>query len=87
MDFLWRQVSEKEKESIKKEAKSIMDNFAKALSKVEKEKAIGEVIRKEQTRKEKSPVKTDSDFRKVLFSNAPEKDEDFIRAEKGKWKL
>lgn len=86
MDFLWRQVSEKEKESIKKEAKSIMDNFAKALSKVEKEKIIGEVIRKEQTRTEKSPLKTDSEFRKAFFSNAPDKDGDFIRAEKGKWK-
>jgi len=32
--FLWHEVSEKEKEEIRKEAKRIMDNFSKKLGKV-----------------------------------------------------
>lgn len=86
MDFLWHKVDENEKEKIKKEAKSIMDNFAKALEKVEKEKAEELVRRKEQTRKEAKPEKPDADFRRIFFDNAPQKEGDDIIAEKGKWK-
>ena len=86
MDFLWRSVSEEEKEKIKKEAKGILDNFSKALAKVEKQK-IKEVYveREKQTRKEKQPY-CDPSFRKLFFKNAPEKDGDWIKAEKGSWK-
>ena len=34
MDFLWHTVSEKEKEEIKKQAKSIMESFSKKLEKI-----------------------------------------------------
>ena len=84
MDFLWRSVSEEEKEKIKKEAKEILDSFSKALAKVEKQK-IGEafVERDKKTRKENKPSKCDTGFRELFFKNAPQKEEDWIKAEKG----
>jgi len=86
MDFLWRKVSKAEQEKIKKEAKCIMDNFAKALAKVEREKiSFSFVQRKQQTRKESKAV-ADSEFRKVFFDNVPAKEGDWVKAEKGKWK-
>ena len=36
-EFTWRKISDKEREDIKKQAKGIMDSFAKKLEKVEKE--------------------------------------------------
>lgn len=86
MDFLWHAVSDSEKESIKKEAKRIMDSFAKALSKVDNAKEDNLVVRAEQKRKEEKEQECDESFRKMFFNNAPEKDDEFILAEKGKWK-
>ena len=86
MDFLWHAVSEKEKEDIKKEAKSIMDNFSKKLEKI-KEKTPEPIIeRKECERQEtKRTEQTNSEFRKIMFENAPNKDDDFILGEKKAW--
>jgi len=56
MDFLWHSVSEEEKESIKQEAKRIMDAFAKALSKVDSAKVDENLRRVKQKRKEKKEV-------------------------------
>jgi len=83
MDFLWHKVSEEEKESIKKQAKKIIDDFSKKIEKME----LGEgfVSRKVQTREE-TKVECDKDFRKRVFANAPKKEGDFIIAEKGSWK-
>jgi Asp-tRNA(Asn)/Glu-tRNA(Gln) amidotransferase C subunit len=83
MDFLWHKVSEKEKEEIKKQAKKIMDDFSKKLGKIEL--GEGRVERKSQTRFETKP-ETDSDFRKRVFDNAPKKEGDWIKAERGSWK-
>ena len=44
------------------------------------------VVRTEQVRKEGKEQECDESFRKMFMSNAPEKDNDFIIAEKGKWK-
>lgn len=94
-DFLWKKVSEKEKEKIKKEAKKIMDNFSEALKKVESEvKEEGSVIREFQIREEKpekkrKDKKKDSEdvaFKKLFFKNSPKKEGNWIKAEKGKWK-
>ncbi len=81
-NFLWHKVSEKEKEDIKKQAKGIMDSFSKKLSKV---KDIPEPIieRKECERPEGGkPIEMD---REIMFENAPQKNKDFIIAEKKKW--
>ena len=87
MDFLWHSVGEKEKEVIKKEAKKIMDSFAKALSKVEKtgKKEFVFVQREKQTRQE-TKAECDSEFRKFFLDNVPKKDGDWVKAEKGAWK-
>ena len=84
MDFLWHKVSEKDKKEIKREAKQIMDNFAKSLKGIEKVEFSG-VQRPKQTRKETKPY-CDPEFRDLFFENAPRKQGDWIKAEKGKWK-
>ena len=85
MDFLWHRVSEKEREDIKKQAKEIMSSFEKELKKVESEKAELGVKRKEQLRDE-TKTETNPDFKKRFLDNAPNKDGDLIKAEKGSWK-
>ena len=87
-NFLWHHVSEEEAENIKKEAKSIMDSFAKAIASVEQEiKEVGFVEREQQTREEsKEKALQDKNFRDVFFENAPDKETDYIKAERGKWK-
>ena len=86
MDYLWHAVNEEEKEKIKKEAKNIMDSFAKALSKTDNARVDENLRRKEQKRKEEKEQECDEAFRKRFFENAPIKDGDSIVAEKGKWK-
>jgi len=86
MDFLWRKVSEKEGETIKKEAKLILEKFSKSLEKVEKEiKESSGVQRGRQMRDEKK-TECDKAFKKLFFKNAPKTEEDYIMAEKGAWK-
>ena len=72
-------------EEIRKEAKRILDKFAKALERVEK---IPDsfVERKKDRRQEKEGEKPDSDFQKIFFENAPAVKKDCIQAERGKWK-
>ena len=77
-------VGEEKKEEIRKEAKKILDSFAKSLDKV---KFRGKGLKEEVGgfRKEEAGKKSDSDFRKNVLENAPEKDGDCIIAEKKKW--
>lgn len=84
MGFLWHKVSKKEQEEIKKEAKKIMDNFAKSLKGVEKTKFKG-VERSQQLRKE-AKVFCDPEFKNLFFDNVPKKEGNWVKAEKGKWK-
>jgi Asp-tRNA(Asn)/Glu-tRNA(Gln) amidotransferase C subunit len=86
MDFLWHAVSEKEKEDIKKEAKRIMDSFSKKLERINK-KTEEPIIERNKCEREETPneEKTDSEFRKIMFENAPNKENDFIIGEKGGW--
>ena len=86
MDFLWHSVSEEEKEKIKEEAKQIMDNFSKKLSKVKGKVSEPLIERSESERKEGNGSEPDSDFRKRFFENAPNKNEDFVLTEKKSWK-
>jgi|TARA_Y100000310_G_C20606520_1_gene775772 Asp-tRNA(Asn)/Glu-tRNA(Gln) amidotransferase C subunit len=91
MDFLFHKVSEEEKEDIKKEAKSIMENFSEKLSKVDDKIPEPHVEREEFERGEEStfspaqPQENENDFRKRMFENAPKKSKDFILAEKKGW--
>ncbi len=84
-DFLFHQVSEKEKEEIKKQAKEIMDGFSKKISKIDKKIPESLIERKDFERNEKEGTQPNEDFRKRMLENAPEKNQDFIIAEKKKW--
>ena len=77
-------MKEDQKEQIKKEAKKIIDNFASAIEKV---KIKGKKDKKEVGgfREEKDGMKPNSDFRKRMFENAPQKNDDNIIAEKKSW--
>jgi Asp-tRNA(Asn)/Glu-tRNA(Gln) amidotransferase C subunit len=95
-DFLFHEVSEKEKEKIKKEAKAIMDSFSNKLFKIGKlPEDVGidtlkGTSREISEREESSGKCPDIDTlkgtsRKIMFENASNKDDDFIIAEKGGW--
>lgn len=78
---------EREKEErIRKEARIILDKFAKALEKVETKESS--VEREESYRKERGDGgdEPDESFRQIFFQNAPEVNNECIQAEKGKWK-
>ena len=87
MDFLFHKVSEKERETIKKQAKSVIDSFSKKLSRVSKripEPLIERDKGERDERKERKGI--DENFsRQIMFENAPSKNKDFIIAEKKKW--
>ena len=70
-------------DTIKKQAKEILDKFSKALEKVKIEEA--KVERPEDRRQEKDGGEADPEFRKIMFQNAPETKDDCIQGEKGEW--
>lgn len=77
-------MDEAKKEQIKSEAKEILKKFSKALEGVkikEKEgkKGVGGF------RGEGQGTRGNEDFRKRMFENAPNKDDDCIIAEKKEW--
>lgn len=76
-------MDEKETEQIKSETKKLLDEFSKALEKVKSEES--NVERSEDRRKEGGVKVEDENFRKIMFDNAPAKNEDFILAERKKW--
>ncbi len=83
MDFLWHEVNEKEKKKIQKEAKAIMDGFSKKLSKIDKKLKEPLIERPEGEREEGGEAqKLD---KAIMFENAPNKNSDFIIAERKKW--
>ena len=84
--FLWREVSEKEKEEIRVKAKSIIDDFSKELEKIGKEKVSEYSVEREGCEREEGSSEKASEIdRDVMFKNAPSKNNDFIIAEKGAW--
>lgn len=86
MDFLFHEVSDGEKGKIKEQAKKIIDDFSKKLSKLDKETKEPLIEAKEFERQEGKNKRDESFSRKKMFENAPEKNDDFIVAEKGDWK-
>lgn len=85
MDFLFHKVSEEEKEDIRRQAKNIMDKFSEKISIIDKKISEPLIERENFEREEKGGKESDSDFRKRMFENAPEKNKDFIIAERKKW--
>ena len=72
------------RDEIAKEAKQILDRFARELSKVKTTESF--VERDESVRIEGNGEEPDDSFRDIFFQNAPEVKDDCIQAEKGKWK-
>jgi len=84
MDFLWHQMSEKEKEEVKKQVNFIIDSFSKKLSTLkEKIDVDGSVERENFERIEGGEPLEMS--KQIMFENAPESNKDFIIGEKKKW--
>jgi hypothetical protein len=81
---LWHKVTEQEKEDIKKQAKSIMDDFAKKLEKIQVKESHLE--NGEGMRDKGKPWQTDGVFRDIFFANSPLVEDESIVAEKGAWK-
>ena len=82
-NFLFREVNEKEKESIRQEAKGIMDSFSKKLSKLDVKMDEPLIERAEGERKEGG--KCEEIDRDIMFENASEKNDDFIVGERKEW--
>ena len=83
-DFLFHELSEKEKEEIRKQAKEIMDSFSEKISKVKLDSEEIGIIRDKSEREENS-VECENIDREIMFENAPQKNKDFIVGEKGGW--
>tara|TARA_Y100000310_G_scaffold209474_1_gene210133 strand:+ start:755 stop:1012 length:258 start_codon:yes stop_codon:yes gene_type:complete len=82
-----------DKKKIEKKAKQILDKFASALAKVEKEHDEDFYVDRDDFERIEGTARKQSDdcygedsFKKELLENAPDKDEDFILVEKGDWK-
>ena len=86
-DFLHHEVSEEEKQEIKEKAGNLMKSFSEKLDKIDKKLEESFVQRDECERKElKDFEAVDWSFsREIMFDNAPNKNDDFIIAEKKKW--
>ncbi len=89
-NFLWHEISEGEREDIKKQAKEIMDSFSDKLSKIDSKKLKDSLIERGQGEREEGGERNKID-KKIMFENAPDakdgtsKNNDFIIAEKKSW--
>jgi len=83
-NYLWKKISEQEKNQIKQDAKKLILEFGDVLEKLPD---IPEAIveRDKDVREEGDGKKCDSEFRNLMFENAPHKKGDFVVAEKGGW--
>ncbi len=84
-DFLFHNVSESEKERIKEDAKRILNSFSEKISKVKFAGEEPNVRKKAFERREGEGEECNIEFKKIMFENAPDKNKDFIIAEKKKW--
>lgn len=82
--YTWHQVTEKEKEDIKKDAKKLLDEFSLKISKIKTSEPKPEA--NENLRQESAGWKTDGDFGELMIDNAPMTENGLIIAEKGGWK-
>ena len=85
MDFLFHNLSEKEREEIRKQVKTILDSFSTKLSKIGKGERKESFIEREKSERLEGGEQDKSFSKETMFNNAPEKNKDFIIAEKKKW--
>ena len=84
MDFLWHNISEKEKEEIKKQVQDMLNSFSKKLATLKEKTEIDNSIERDESVREEGGSPADIS-RKIMFENAPDKNEDSIIGEKKKW--
>tara|TARA_Y100000310_G_C20513626_1_gene730086 strand:- start:346 stop:576 length:231 start_codon:yes stop_codon:yes gene_type:complete len=75
-----------DKEQIKKQATKILDKFAEALEKVDKESKEESYVDRDNFERIEGDGEECEGFKEKFLANAPEKNEDFILVEKGDWK-
>jgi hypothetical protein len=80
--FTWHKVSDSEKNSIKKEAKKIMDDFSKALEKIDKKGEIIEGVERDEFEREEGNGECVVIDRKIMFDNFRIKDSESDRESK-----
>jgi Asp-tRNA(Asn)/Glu-tRNA(Gln) amidotransferase C subunit len=86
MDFLFHNLSEKEKEEIRKQVDGIISSFSKKLSEIGKKDNESEDNFTERENSERSEGGEQLKMsREIMLENAPDKNSDFIIAEKKKW--
>jgi len=73
-----------DKEKILAQAKKIMDEFIVALNKVQVSDKFG-AKREHQTRVPSKDCPDSSEFRKIMFKNAPKVKDDYLIMEKKEW--
>lgn len=71
-------------EKIRREAKEILDKFARALAGIKIKESF--VERDEDKREEKDECPPNPKFQKIFLENAPSVRNGCVLAEKGKWK-
>lgn len=77
-------MDEKERQKLEEETKKLLDKFSKSLASV-KSSEEWNVERDLDRRSEKEGKECDLGFRKIMLENAPQKDKDFLFAEKKSW--
>jgi hypothetical protein len=80
---LWREISPQEKQQIKQEAKSLLNNFASKINKIKTHP--NHTKNNSGSRQEGTGWTTDPEFHDTSFANAPLTKNNFIIAERGKW--
>jgi len=83
-NFIWKKLSEEEKQEIKKQAEKILEKFSKALKKVKTEE-YKHFENKSGFREETKTSETNKEFQDIFFQNAPKKNKNYIIGEKKSW--
>lgn len=85
MSFVYRDLNAEEKKKIEEDVQGIVNSFGETLS------SLGDLPEEDSVERDKSFREENGDytfiegFREKIFENAPNKNEDFIIAEKKKW--
>ncbi|MAG39753.1 hypothetical protein CMI41_02190 [Candidatus Pacearchaeota archaeon] len=83
-EMTWHEVTEKEREEIRKKAKELLDGFSVKLEKINGKESHFE--NDKGIRNQGRPWETLQEFRETTMSNAPFVENEFLVAEKGSWK-
>tara|TARA_Y100000034_G_C6643671_1_gene281465 strand:+ start:347 stop:610 length:264 start_codon:yes stop_codon:yes gene_type:complete len=83
-NYLWKKLSDADRKKIERESKDLILEFGDALEKLPAREEVS-VERERDSRDEGSGIECDSEFRDLMFENAPKVKDDCILGEKGSW--